>query len=584
MKRKILLVIIAVLQISAASILLAQQSDTGVTAEAPIQANLRAEPGIESLQVGIAYPGTIYPVIGRSSTFPWILLGDPVDFHPVGWVFYDSTTGNGVVTVTGNLANVPITDNVRISGSPSTIVPTISPTQNTPFASTTPPILATPSPTAHFNVTGIVQGEINLRYGPDASYERVGVAQEGDRLRITGWNTQAPWVQVEWEASPTGYAWVYIDLLEIEGDLYSLPSISVLNLNLPTLTPTPPVVQAVEYIDGTPVTLSPEFQTLGNRIWNMMLNAEFDPETSRFGGFFLMDLQTGEAITLGNEFAFSGMSLSKIAILAEIYNLLDSPPDANEATTIANMMICSENSATNAVLSLIGNGDEYLGAQMVTEFYHSLGLENSFMVAPYLIPGISTPQPVRAPDTAVDQIKANPDYSNQMTVDEMGFLLKSIYQCAINESGPLMEGDLAGNFTPGECRSMMRLMSENRIGALIEAGVPAGTFVAHKHGWVDETHGDAGIVRTPGGDYVLVMAFHQPEWLPFAESSVLMAEISREVYNFYNPDAPMPSIREELVPETCEIPPQLLNELMRGDAILPPPVSVAPSPETTQEP
>jgi hypothetical protein len=96
---------------------------------------------------------------------------------------------------------------------------------------------------------------------------------------------------------------------------------------------------------------------------------------------------------------------------------------------------------------------------------------------------------------------------------------------------------------------MLYLMSNNRINALIEVGVPADTRVAHKHGWIPDTHGDAGIVFTPGGNYVLVIVLHNPTWLDFSESFPLTAEISRAVYNYYNPATPVEAIRQADVPD-----------------------------------
>ena len=47
-------------------------------------------------------------------------------------------------------------------------------------------------------------------------------------------------------------------------------------------------------------------------------------------------------------------------------------------------------------------------------------------------------------------------------------------------------------------------MAQNKIGSLLEEGVPQETAVAHRHGWISDTHGDAGIVFTPEGNYVIV--------------------------------------------------------------------------------
>ena len=138
-----------------------------------------------------------------------------------------------------------------------------------------------------------------------------------------------------------------------------------------------------------------------------------------------------------------------------------------------------------------------------------------------------------------------------MTVAEMGSLLASVYQCAYNESGPLME--TLSNIEPRECRQMLHVMSNNTVDALLKAGVPADTRVAHKHGWIPDTHGNAAVFFTPGGDYVIAMMMFQPEWLNFQESLPVIAEVSRQVYNYFNPDQPQEFIRDGFIPEanTC---------------------------------
>ncbi len=95
-----------------------------------------------------------------------------------------------------------------------------------------------------------------------------------------------------------------------------------------------------------------------------------------------------------------------------------------------------------------------------------------------------------------------------------------------------------GEVTQEECQQLTEFMKLNHIGSLIEEGVPAGVEVAHKHGWISDTHGDAGIVYSPGGDYVIVMYMFKPEWLEWEISSPLLADLSRATYNFFNFDEP----------------------------------------------
>jgi beta-lactamase class A/uncharacterized protein YraI len=527
------------------------QQPTGVTAEAIGQANLRASTDVQSDLVGQIASGTRYPVLGRSEFYPWLLLGDAATSQPIGWVFAE------LVTVQGSVNSLPFS---TLIVDPQA-VPTATPA---PFTAAEPTATqqlvgvfipqdptATATPDLSNVISGTLSGEVNIRLGPGTEYARVGVGNAGDQFEIIAWHTQLPWFQVRYPASPNGAAWIASGLLETNGDVSSLPAISQMTFNLPVLTPTQPVLRSSAILGGTPVPLSPAFAQLGSQLWDIVLSSGFDPATSRFGALFVMDMQTGEALAFDTDIAFSGTSIQKIAILETLYGVLNGPPDTATAINIANTMICSENVATNTLLRIIGSGNVWSGAAEVTRFLRELGLEKTFLTAPYTIPN-QTPEPpiapVELPTTTADQKKANADLSNQMTVDEMGQLLASIYQCAYQNRGPLLErfGD---RYNPRECKQMLHVMSNNTVDALLKAGVPEGIRVAHKHGWIDDTHGNAALFFTPGGDYVIVMMLYQPTWLNFQESLPVIAEVSRQVYNYYNPDAPLDAIRDGFIPE-----------------------------------
>ena len=96
---------------------------------------------------------------------------------------------------------------------------------------------------------------------------------------------------------------------------------------------------------------------------------------------------------------------------------------------------------------------------------------------------------------------------------------------------------------------MLHVMSNNTVDALLKSGAPADTRVAHKHGWIADTHGNAALFFTPGGDYVMAMLLFQPDWLNFQESLPLFGEASRRVYNHFNPEQPQASDREWFIPD-----------------------------------
>jgi hypothetical protein len=86
---------------------------------------------------------------------------------------------------------------------------------------------------------------------------------------------------------------------------------------------------------------------------------------------------------------------------------------------------------------------------------------------------------------------------------------------------------------------MLAYLAGNKTPYLIEAGVPEIVDVVHKHGWVSlfgviNTIGDAAIVTSPAGDYVLVVYLYHSELLLWDPASALISRLSRAVYNYFN--------------------------------------------------
>jgi beta-lactamase class A len=165
------------------------------------------------------------------------------------------------------------------------------------------------------------------------------------------------------------------------------------------------------------------------------------------------------------------------------------------------------------------------------------GLPNTFL-AGYFYAGAPLLEVVKTPANQRTDVFTDPDPYSQTTPSDMGMLLQDIYLCAENGGGSLL-AVFPGEITQEECRQMIEYLANNKIGVLIEAGVPDGTRVAHKHGWVSvngiiNTIGDAGIVYTPGGNYVLVVFLYHPQQLIWEPASKLIADLSRAVYNYYN--------------------------------------------------
>jgi hypothetical protein len=273
------------------------------------------------------------------------------------------------------------------------------------------------------------------------------------------------------------------------------------------------------------------------RLLKQLLRLRLDDHPGLIPGIFVKDLQTGDELAINGDVAYAGLSVLKIAILEEVYRSLDQPPDAQTTDLIVKTMTESGNFTANLLLrDVIGDGDSLQAVKKLTASMNRLGLVNTYMAAPYDEQDAADEQEAAAEivtrANSRTDITTRPDPSIQTTPLDVGLLLEMIYQCS-HGGGTLMM-TYPDSLTAEECQEMIEWMSKNRIASLIEAGVPPDATIAHKHGWTSDTHADAGLLLTPGADFVLVIFLHRPQWLEWEESAPLFTDISTAAYNYFN--------------------------------------------------
>lgn len=281
----------------------------------------------------------------------------------------------------------------------------------------------------------------------------------------------------------------------------------------------------------------PEINLLTRLLVNRL--QDFELQTGGVASVFILDLATGEEIDISSDVAMSGMSLLKIPIVLETYRILDRRPTLTHQQLISDTLVARpDHVSANQLLSVIaGQDDPYLGADIVTESMQRLGLVNTFLVAPYDQDGRPGKRSLETIANSQEGLRTDPTPTMQTTAEDMGVLLSMIYYCAQGQGGTLL-AVYPDQLSQADCQEILGYMQQNTIGSLIEEGVPPGTVVAHRHGWISDTHGDVGIVYTPGGDYVLAEILYKPDWLEWEISSPLLADISHATYNFINFDNP----------------------------------------------
>lgn len=295
----------------------------------------------------------------------------------------------------------------------------------------------------------------------------------------------------------------------------------------------------------------------------------YDGQTT-VASVYIMDLQTGEEINLNSDVAFSAASTIKVPIMIDYYRHLSLAPNDDEAFLMANSLLCSNNSSSNLIMRIIGGGtssDIFKGISEVTQNAQYLGARNTFLTAP-LYEGYEGQQlgSIPAPATTPNRnFNTGADPYNQTTAEDMGTLFGLIYDCAYYGSG-LMAAYPNGEFTQNECRQMLELMSANDLMRMLQGGIPEGTRISHKNGWLDNIHGDAGIVFPPNGrNYIIaVFLWEDVEFFSYTTAWPLIEDISRAAWNYFSPEAPMLTARDNLPITANECNPQ------GGNGFLPP--------------
>lgn len=262
-------------------------------------------------------------------------------------------------------------------------------------------------------------------------------------------------------------------------------------------------------------------------------------------GLYQLDLQTmdemhfiydnGQDLPINPDLSFTAASVIKIPIMVSVLRRVGNTPDIETTNLMEKMIIESGNDPADWLMQKHINQDR--GPLEVTDDMITLGYKDTFL-AGYFAPGSPLLRRYETPGNSRTDVTTKPDPYNQTSPSEIGQLLGDVYNCAESNGGTLIAA--FPNMTQQKCQIMLSYLTQNEMPSLIKAGTPDGTKIAHKHGWISNNYGviiviqDAGVVYTPGGNYVLAIFLYHPEQLLWDSSAKLIADLSRIVYNYYN--------------------------------------------------
>lgn len=261
---------------------------------------------------------------------------------------------------------------------------------------------------------------------------------------------------------------------------------------------------------------------------------------------YLEDLQSNDAIHFGYQngstipvepdIAFSAESTIKIPIMISVFRRVDEPTPKNIMDQIGLMIEQSGNDPADTLMEAVMS--KGVAPLEVTQDMQMLGLQNTFLGA-YMAKPIFLQKFVTPANQRTD-INTDPDPWSQTTPSDIGQLLEDIYMCSNNGGGALAAA-FPGKISQTECQEMVDFLANNKtVAILLQAGLPEGIKIAHKHAYATEsdglihTMGDSAIIYTPGGNYIVSVFLHDPVQLVWDPANKMVAELSQAIYNYFN--------------------------------------------------
>ncbi len=172
-------------------------------------------------------------------------------------------------------------------------------------------------------------------------------------------------------------------------------------------------------------------------------------------------------------------SIIKIFVMAAVYDQINDgiieKTDVSE--DLVNMIIYSDNYATNRLINKLGNGDDATGMAVVNEFAREIGCSN----------------------VELNRIMLDANgLQNYVTAEDCALILRQIYEgTCVSEQYSI---------------EMLEILNAQTVKNMLPVNLPEGAKIAHKTGSLSgNAFGDVGIVFTENGDYIICAISNFPE-------------------------------------------------------------------------
>jgi beta-lactamase class A len=226
-------------------------------------------------------------------------------------------------------------------------------------------------------------------------------------------------------------------------------------------------------------------------------------------GVYFRDLTTGDSLLVGAQLRFHAASTMKLPVMIQLYrdrdagqlSLDDSIPVTNAFRSIVDSSTYQLDRAGDSDSSLYARVGQQASIRELVELMETVSsnLATNLLIARVGAPRANATAHALGADSIVvlrgveDGKAYRAGRNNTTTARDLGMLLAAIEQ------------DRAAS--PAACREMLAILGRQQFREGIPAGLPPGTRVYHKTGWIGQVvYHDAAIVELAGGRrYVLVI-------------------------------------------------------------------------------
>ena len=245
---------------------------------------------------------------------------------------------------------------------------------------------------------------------------------------------------------------------------------------------------------------------------------------SGYAGLWVQNLRTGRAAGYNAGARFPAASTVKLGLLAGSIAALGPNPQASRYfEDLREMAGWSSNLATNRLVQRLGSGCDSGAEALSTEGLRRLGAKVSTFTGCYIVgtelqPAMPAGSAVSSPPLETARVTSAQDLSR---------MLYSL-QAAAAGVGPARQET---RLTQQQARLALGLLlasqqvGDNRSNFL--GGLPAGTLVAQKNGWLRRARHGVALVFGPSGPSIVAMVTYRDSGVSPAEAAAFGARIAR---------------------------------------------------------